>query len=358
MRRRILSVLTATAVAAGTLVLSATPAHADPVYPVMNTSEYPPDGVWFRNSPNDADTSRISGYGIYAGDSVQLHCWNTGTNVKRTDGGVNLIWYVATNVTRPTAPGPRANRGWANAHFVNDGTGAGQTAPGVPRCDGNGNPPAPTPPPPSPTYDGSVYFASERNESSLSTVHRSYSAWTNSTRCSSANANNFPSLYNNKYITTAAGWSVGRLGPVYTLEATQDNQTGGRWQEIDYILLIDPGNYTDFFYSGSCDTANSRGPLFTKWLKANTNAKLVILAGKRTGENGHRGIQELYFNYLRNNNGPRTSTDARSRVLVCNYDGASHDAMYADFMNEVNRPPALPLDANDCPATESWAWHP
>jgi len=127
------------------MTLEAVPAAAAPVHPVMNTGEYPPDGVYFRNSPQWNDTSRISGWGVYAGNRVQLRCWGTGTDVPRRDGGRNTLWYRALNVTRPGAPGGRENSGWINAHFVNDGTGPGQVVSGVPRCGGVTTATAPQP---------------------------------------------------------------------------------------------------------------------------------------------------------------------------------------------------------------------
>jgi len=106
-RRRAATVLAAAVAAVGSLVLVPGWAGAatGPVYPVMNTSEYPPDGVYFRNSPNDADAIRVTGIGVYAGERVALQCHLNGTNVQRRDGGVNTVWYLACNVTRPTAAG-------------------------------------------------------------------------------------------------------------------------------------------------------------------------------------------------------------------------------------------------------------
>ena len=123
-------------------------AAAEPVYPVMNTSEYPPDGIYFRNSPDWNNTSRITGLGVFAGDQVRLKCWENGTNVPRLDGGSNTVWYLADNVTRPTSPAG-GNSGWLNAHFVNDGTGPNEVAPGVIRC-GTAPPPITQPAPPTP----------------------------------------------------------------------------------------------------------------------------------------------------------------------------------------------------------------
>ena len=102
---------------------------ASPVFPVMNTSEQPPDGVWFRDNPN-ASGPRLNGYGVYAGDRVQLQCYGTGTPIGPY---ANHIWYRAANLTRPNATG-RPNVGWLNAHFINDGKNTNVVDPGVPAC--------------------------------------------------------------------------------------------------------------------------------------------------------------------------------------------------------------------------------
>lgn len=92
---------------------------SQPIFSVMNTSESPPDGVWFRNSPHMADTDRVAGHGVYAGDQVGLHCYAVGDSV----GPYNdSLWYYVDNLTRPTALGNGAsNVGYLNAHYVNDG---------------------------------------------------------------------------------------------------------------------------------------------------------------------------------------------------------------------------------------------
>jgi surface antigen len=120
-----------------------------PVFGVQNTSETPPDGVYFRNSPHTADTSSISGLGVYFGEQVRLICYGSGDAV---GAYANSLWYQVANVTRPTVNGT-ANAGWLNAHYINDGKAANQVDSGVPQCSGSGSsPPAatPTPPPSSP----------------------------------------------------------------------------------------------------------------------------------------------------------------------------------------------------------------
>jgi hypothetical protein len=143
---RFLTMLAGAAVAVGLTVALPGAADAATVYSVMNTSEYPPDGIYFRSSPNDADAIRAAGIGVFAGERVALNCWASGTNVQRRDGGVNTVWYQAANVSRTTAAG-RANEGWINAHFIDDRTGPNQVAPGVRACGAQVPAPIPAPAP-------------------------------------------------------------------------------------------------------------------------------------------------------------------------------------------------------------------
>jgi hypothetical protein len=132
------------------------PAANGPVYPVQNTDETPPDGVYFRNSPHTADTSSIAGLGIYAGEQVHLICYGYGDAVGPYS---DELWYEVNNVTRPTVNGA-SNSGWLNAHYINDGKSANQADAGVAVCAGysasppsSGSPtPTPTPPPAPTTY--------------------------------------------------------------------------------------------------------------------------------------------------------------------------------------------------------------
>jgi hypothetical protein len=101
-----------------------------PTFNVMNTSEQPPDGVWFRNSPHQADTSRVTGLGVYQGESIMAICYATGDAVGPY---ANTIWYYAQNMTRPTNNG-QPNRGYLNAHYVNDGMTTNVPYASVPTC--------------------------------------------------------------------------------------------------------------------------------------------------------------------------------------------------------------------------------
>ncbi|MDG9674093.1 hypothetical protein [Micromonospora sp. DH14] len=337
--RRLTAVLAAAALTLGVAVSTGTPALAGTglYYQAVDADNDPYSGIYLRNGTSMGNVDRVYHRYLYYGNTVELICGAWGEAVGPYN---NRRWHYVHATNGPAA----GQQGWIADRYLNTPNKANEYTPGEPECGA----------PPPPTYNGSVYFEANGSgdESSPASVHRSFSHWTASD-CSSVNANNFPSWLSasNTHITTAAGWSLGRLGPVYTLETTQGNPGGGRWQELDYILLLDPGNDDDLLVN-SCDTRDDRGQLFTKWLKANPNAKLVILAGQRTGEDSHRGIQTLYFDYLRANGGPR------DRILVCNYDGMGHQAVYSNFKDAMNTPPALPLDQHDCPGTESWAWHP
>jgi hypothetical protein len=108
----------------------APPGAAHPVFTAMNTSETPPDGVWFRNGPHVADTDRVTGHGVYANEHVRLDCYGAGDPV----GPYNdSLWYYVENVTRPTNAGV-PNDGWLNAHYINDGLVANRVDAGVVPC--------------------------------------------------------------------------------------------------------------------------------------------------------------------------------------------------------------------------------
>lgn len=136
-----------TALIAALAMIVTSPALAGgPVFPVMNTSETPPDGVWFRDNPA-VSGPRATGYGVYAGDRVELRCYGWGESLGRYG---NRLWYYSANLTRPNAPG-RNNIGWLNAHYVNDGQNANVVVGGVQACGAGsttgGTPPVVVPPP-------------------------------------------------------------------------------------------------------------------------------------------------------------------------------------------------------------------
>lgn len=111
-------------------------ALADPRYEVMNA----PEGVYWRSEPNWAAAERVSGFGVYNGTIIEVHCYQSGTAV---EGSADTMWEQATDVG-----GRGYGSGWVNEHFINDGQPINQPSPGVGPC----NPPPPpheeAPPPP------------------------------------------------------------------------------------------------------------------------------------------------------------------------------------------------------------------
>ena len=135
-RSAILLVLGLAAGVTGSSVGQPSVAAGGPVFTVMNTSETPPDGVWFRNSPHTSDTDRVTGHGVYVNERVELQCYAWGDSVGAYN---NTLWYFVLNVTRPTNAGV-TNSGYLNAHYINDGLAANQIDAGVSQC-GSAPPP-------------------------------------------------------------------------------------------------------------------------------------------------------------------------------------------------------------------------
>jgi hypothetical protein len=171
-------------------------------FPVQNTGETLPDGVYFRNSPHTADTSAIPGLGVYAGEQVSLSCYGFGDAVGPYS---DALWYRVANVTRPTTNGI-ANVGWLNAHYINDGKLANQVDAGVPVCAGYlGSPEAsPSPAPSEPTGPSAPTPSPTYGETTGGVAH----TWTNYLN---AGGNEGPSIGSNATVQIAckiAGFAV------------------------------------------------------------------------------------------------------------------------------------------------------
>jgi hypothetical protein len=119
-----------------TVGVFASAANADPTYGVMNAA----GGIYWRSAPDWNTAVAISGFGVYNGTVIAVHCYQSGTSVP---GSADTMWEYATVVA-----GPGYGTGWLNEHFINDGQPINQPSPGVPPC--NAPPPptsTPTPPP-------------------------------------------------------------------------------------------------------------------------------------------------------------------------------------------------------------------
>jgi hypothetical protein len=133
-------------------LIGASAAAADLTFGVMNA----PEGVYWRSEPNWAAAERVSGFGVYNGTIIAVHCYQSGTAV---EGSADTMWEQATDVA-----GPGYGSGWVNEHFINDGQPINQPSPGVPPCNA---PPPPPPPPPPPglvftvfNAEGGIYYRS------------------------------------------------------------------------------------------------------------------------------------------------------------------------------------------------------
>jgi hypothetical protein len=117
--------------------MAASTAAADPTYTVMNAE----GGIYWRSEPNWNAAEAISGFGVYNGTTIAVHCYQSGTSVP---GSADTMWEQATDVA-----GPGYGSGWLNEHFINDGQPINQPSPGVGPC----NPPPHEEAPPQPVEE-------------------------------------------------------------------------------------------------------------------------------------------------------------------------------------------------------------
>jgi len=138
--------------------------------------------------------------------------------------------------------------------------------------------------------------------------------WTAPGYCNTSNAASFPSVIDGEPIAALAGYSLGRLGPIYFLK-----QAPSRASEISYILMFDPGNSGDL---SGCDSEPKIGAwnLLAGWLAQRSANKLVIMSGPLTSSEGHGAIRAYYLRNV-------SAAALQSQVLVCDT-SVSHD----DFM--------------------------
>jgi uncharacterized protein YraI len=113
-------------------------------------------------------------------------------------------------------------------------------------------------------------------------------------------------------ITTLAGWSDGRVGVMSYLGRAGKQ----RLQQLTYVLLIDPGAYGEM----DCERKRKVGNAIVNWLRTSPEGHLVIISTSEVTQlEDSRGIQETYFNSIRNSI-RQEGGDLNSRVLTCNYD--------------------------------------
>jgi hypothetical protein len=158
-------------------------------------------------------------------------------------------------------------------------------------------------------------------------------------------------------ITTLASWSKGHVGVLSYLA----NASEAELKRINYVLLIDPGEYSEF----SCERKRNAGQVFVHWLSENPSAHLIVMSSSEITQLGNsRGIQETYFNAIR-----RAGT-FNDRVLTCNYSltgpkgDSGHEKIYFGSRYWVQH--QIPSYRSGCPGLNvhsatvkpTAGWHP
>lgn len=316
-------------------------------------------GIYYRNSPHWADTSQTPGVGVYDGDSVQLICAGSGDPVGPYN---NTAWSYVNNLSR------NVGDGWVSEHFIDDGapndrwpageSSCGASVPGSPTASGGSTPSQPTAGPGN--GPASVFYSPNNDPTAgvgagaIADLNIPLAGWTTDTKCGDAEAADIPAG-----VSTLAGWSVGRLGPIYFLAAASAAQKA----QVHRIILFDPGDTTDFVSPGfpkdifrqACDQNYNINALLVAWLGLSPSNRLTVLTGldseeKTGGDQGRStfaGLWKYYFAGIWNQ-------PFAWKAQVCDYDGMGHPEVLKNFAYIVNHPPPGP-----CPAGANLTpWNP
>jgi len=342
------------------------PPHEEPhsggglVFSVFNAE----GGIYYRNSPHWADTPQTPGVGVYNGDQVQLICGAFGDAV----GPFNdTAWSYVNNLSRSVG------EGWVNEHFINDGAADNAFVAGEPLCGaetpgmssssggggGGGGGGGESPSAPivfSSTGQRSAFFWPNYypygiSRQGVGDVNYEYSRWTVARKecdTSAVKGITLPSTVN-----TLAGWSLGRLGPIYYLLTHQES-----WGQIQNLILFDPVRLKEIVKEHSCDgrLKPSVNSLLAGWLLKNPSAHLLVLAGEVTEQEHFQGLWRYYLSDIWHQH-----ATLRGRVLVCNYHRLTHEALFKDFYPLV-KATGIGAASSGCPLSPSAPnpvpWHP
>ena len=312
------------------VLLLVTAGGATAIFAPIHIANTDGEGVFIRPDPN---TSRPAVGWMPEGASPDYHCFAWGQNIN----GVP-IWF---NVTYNGKTGYYASYYDDSSYHSNEELTAKY---GVPLC-GSTPPPSPSPspapapsppsgsgtpsqetPPPAEEADqqaapepAAIYFSPYKRGDShgrfelrdRATITLYVNQWT--TYCDSRRPQPRRAYsaaarrVSDRPITTAAGWSDGRVGVISYLEGASRRQL----EQLNYVLLIDPGYYSQM----DCGRRRHAGAKLAHWLQLNPKAHLVVISSSEISQKEHsRGIQETYFNAIR-----RYGSQLNPRVLTCNY---------------------------------------
>jgi hypothetical protein len=311
---------------------SSPPASSGLVFSVFNAEE----GIYYRSSPSWGDTARTPGVGVYNGDRVELICSGFGDPVGPYS---DTAWSKVRNLTRPTI-----GEGWVNEHFINDGAPAGGFVSGERSCGiTGGSPPA------SPSGPKSVFYSPNQIPTGVSglpavaDLDLVEDEWAEG-NCSTAGATNIPVGVN-----TLAGWSKGRLGPVYFLKAAP----AARVAEVHRIVLFDPGSAKNM--QEGCDVKFDINGLLAGWLRSNPSNHLVVFTGHDSeehefydwGKDSIGGLWHYYFAGIWNQS-------FAGQAQVCDYNNLDHPTALTAFAWEVEHPAAGCPSEPGLPTPSPW----
>lgn len=328
-------------VALGLLILTQG-ALGQQTYRVVDADRDPYTGIYLRDGTSMASVRRTTDRHVRYGRSVTLVC---GTNGDAVGPYNNRRWHRVTVVDGPT----QGQQGWLPDRYLNTPNRANQRTPGEPECSSPSGQPDAAPR----AATAAAYFspggASDVPGAPLGVQSIGRTSWSlgvgmprRASDCiSSKAANAVHKRHNGRTVTTLAGWSLGRMGPIYAIG--RDRQLR---RQVNFILIYDPGSLGDM--TPSCDPIVGTSKILHSWLSENTGNRLMILAGARTKDSGsggsHQGIQRVWLSHLRG--------EVSRRVTVCNFDRLGHRetlASYAHLMAEGPR--------STCPPGAT-GWHP
>jgi len=292
-------------------------------------------GIYYRNSPHWADTNQVPGVGVYNGDRVQLICSAWGDPVGPSS---NTAWSYVTDLSRSVGSG------WVSEHFINDGALPSAWPAGEPSCNlaTPGASSSGTPPPSSGPQ--SVFYSPDSDASTtlgigpIGDLNLNIELWSEG-NCQATLAANIPGG-----VSTLAGWSVGRLGPIYFLKAASAAQIAA----LHRIVLFDPGNTQDFHPTGlhklrhgdSCDWHLPISSLLANWLRMNSANRLTIFTGADTEEMD--GTQPKYHGLWHYYLAGIWNQSFAWQAQICDYEshsvGMSHPDVLKNFYSFVQHP--------------------
>jgi hypothetical protein len=141
--------------------------------------------------------------------------------------------------------------------------------------------------------------------------------WTSDTQCDPSNAVPSVSSIGSEPITELAGFSLGRLGPIYFL---RDHPSWA--SQIDYVLLLDPGSGAEM---SPCDPRSDIAPAATlaAWLGERSTNQLFIMAGPATLSDNYGGLDKYYLSDI--------TPQLRSQVRVCYASAPDHPSFLEDY---------------------------